>query len=390
MSNLVCRTCGQQKKKPPKPRLRVHLSDYISGNGISPHQRYIYILERASLTSTGYTSIMRAIGEAPCYEESILDVDDLKRAVRRRWRNAAEKGCKVARCNLGFAHSLGIGVPQDDKLAVQYWEHSAKAGNAIAMYELACSYRWGRGVARDPAESIVWLKGAAERGLLRAMTALGNCYERGIELQKDQSQSTMWWRKARNQTNEYIEQTNGTKKINDKTRIPEFETPLVVMTDMPERIIYVFQCDNTFGGVDENSNQQPEVLTADQSLTKKRSRDAEMDGNDIEGGRLVKKRAHLPSTEDCSGLDVLWGAIVTEEKEEEEEEKRKGNHLGNVNEPLGNVSPVVFPSPTTKKTNKARSSVCNQGSQQQQQQQQQRPVRMFHMKLRSQQTIHKM
>ncbi|MEQ9454192.1 MAG: tetratricopeptide repeat protein [Phycisphaeraceae bacterium] len=72
------------------------------------------------------------------------------------YRKAADAANTSAMFNLGVAYDNGVGVPVDDRLAVEWYRKAADAGNANAMYNLGIMYAEGRGVPQNDVEAYVW------------------------------------------------------------------------------------------------------------------------------------------------------------------------------------------------------------------------------------------
>src|SRR5579872_716071 len=65
---------------------------------------------------------------------------------------------------MGNRYAHGLGVPQDDKKAVEYYAESARRGYAKAQYALGYMYRTGRGVPRNYNAAAEWFEQAADQG----------------------------------------------------------------------------------------------------------------------------------------------------------------------------------------------------------------------------------
>ena len=82
----------------------------------------------------------------------------------REWRPLAEQGNAGAQFNLGFMYENGLGVPQDDKEAVNWYRKSAEQGNANAQYNLGLMYQGGLGALQDDVYAHMWFNIAASNG----------------------------------------------------------------------------------------------------------------------------------------------------------------------------------------------------------------------------------
>ncbi|MBT7756210.1 MAG: sel1 repeat family protein [Rhodospirillaceae bacterium] len=72
------------------------------------------------------------------------------------YKRLAASGDIRAQNELGFLHSVGQGVPQDDGKAAEWYRLAANAGYPPAQSSLAHFYAIGRGVARDDMEAHKW------------------------------------------------------------------------------------------------------------------------------------------------------------------------------------------------------------------------------------------
>ena len=58
----------------------------------------------------------------------------------REWQPFAEQGFADAQNNLGAMYAEGEGMPQDDRMAVQWYRRAAEQGNATAQAMLDAMY----------------------------------------------------------------------------------------------------------------------------------------------------------------------------------------------------------------------------------------------------------
>jgi len=111
----------------------------------------------------------------------------------REWRPLAEQGNAGAQFNLGFMYENGLGVPQDDKEAVNWYRKSAEQGYADAQYNLGNMYRQGLGVPQDDKEAVNWYRKSAEQGNANAQYNLGLMYQGGLGALQDDVYAHMWF-----------------------------------------------------------------------------------------------------------------------------------------------------------------------------------------------------
>ena len=101
----------------------------------------------------------------------------------RHFRIAAARGyVRVgAQHNLGVMYDNGVGVPEDDAIAVRWFRKAAEKGYLKSQSNLGLMYANGEGVPRDDVQAYLWFEVAARRGnpvatrnrdvLARSMTA---------------------------------------------------------------------------------------------------------------------------------------------------------------------------------------------------------------------------
>ena len=103
----------------------------------------------------------------------------------------ADQGHTHAQFNLGVMYRGGIGVPQNNDMAVMWYTLAAKRGLARAQSLLGSMYREGKSVTQDNKIAIKWYTLAAEQGDADARYYLGVMYKRGVL--QDYIYAYMWW-----------------------------------------------------------------------------------------------------------------------------------------------------------------------------------------------------
>ena len=61
----------------------------------------------------------------------------------REWKPLAEQGNARAQFMLGAMYEFGLGLPQNNKIAVKWYRLAAEQGNADAQHELGVMYQNG-------------------------------------------------------------------------------------------------------------------------------------------------------------------------------------------------------------------------------------------------------
>ncbi|RYG68013.1 sel1 repeat family protein [bacterium] len=80
----------------------------------------------------------------------------------------AESGFAPAQCLLGCLYHLGLGVPEDLTLALQWYREASDGGYAVASNNLGTMLYSGQGIASDIKEARRFYKKAAEQGFVHA------------------------------------------------------------------------------------------------------------------------------------------------------------------------------------------------------------------------------
>jgi TPR repeat protein len=87
----------------------------------------------------------------------------------------------------------------DYKTAVQMWEPLAKQGNPLAQFNMALLYHSGLGVEQDESMAVNWYHKAADNGYYMAQEYLAVGYQEGwFGLPKDQKKAKYWQRRVDN------------------------------------------------------------------------------------------------------------------------------------------------------------------------------------------------
>lgn len=112
----------------------------------------------------------------------------------------AEGGDATAQEKLSILYFYGRGVPEDEKLAMEWARRSADQGNLDAMFMIGSMYVFGDqipGTVDDPdVEAAKWYFEAASRGHADAQYGLGLLFLAGKGVVQDQEQAFNWIRRA--------------------------------------------------------------------------------------------------------------------------------------------------------------------------------------------------
>ena len=111
----------------------------------------------------------------------------------------AKQGNTEAQRKLGVMYRHGLGVKQNDALAIEWYRKAAEGGHVRAQNSLGIMYRFGLGVSKDSTEAAKWLKAAAEQGDAKGQENVGMLYLDGVGVKKSDQQAVYWLNKAATQ-----------------------------------------------------------------------------------------------------------------------------------------------------------------------------------------------
>ena len=118
---------------------------------------------------------------------------------RSRLEKLAANGDSQAQRLLGQIYSHGIGIPQNQALAVELFRKAADQNLSMAQANLGSCYEHGHGVVQDHVEAAAWFRKAADQNLALAQSNLGRMYQQGLGVTKDPVEAVVWYRKAADQ-----------------------------------------------------------------------------------------------------------------------------------------------------------------------------------------------
>ena len=114
-----------------------------------------------------------------------------------RWFNiAARQGHLMARNMLGRCHEHGWGCVADATVAARHYRIAAEAGLDWAMYNYANLLATGRGVVEDQSRALSLYRHAAELGHAKSMNLLGRYLEEGRVCPADPAAARDWYRRS--------------------------------------------------------------------------------------------------------------------------------------------------------------------------------------------------
>src|SRR5471030_2380039 len=114
-----------------------------------------------------------------------------------RWFGIAAKGGHLMACNmLGRCHEHVWGCTADATVAAKHYRDAAEAGLDWAMYNYANLLATGRGVAEDQAQALILYRRAAELGHAKSMNLLGRYLEDGRVCSADPLAARDWYQRS--------------------------------------------------------------------------------------------------------------------------------------------------------------------------------------------------
>ena len=114
------------------------------------------------------------------------------------WLPLARAGHAAAQRNIGQLYRLGLGVPQDLKVAANWYRLAARQGLARAQSNLAAMYLRGEGVEQDFTQAVAWFRRAAAQGHTLSQYNLDVMYQAGYGVEKSGEDAQRWFQLAAN------------------------------------------------------------------------------------------------------------------------------------------------------------------------------------------------
>ncbi|MDR1241915.1 MAG: hypothetical protein LBM00_03895 [Deltaproteobacteria bacterium] len=111
-------------------------------------------------------------------------------------RQAAEMGNATAQVDLGFMYMQGLGVPQDNQKAFEYYQKAADQRHDLGELNLGLLYVRGQGVRQDFVRAFEMFSRAARQGNVLGMLNLGVMYEQGDGVLRNFSKAIELYRMA--------------------------------------------------------------------------------------------------------------------------------------------------------------------------------------------------
>jgi TPR repeat protein len=113
----------------------------------------------------------------------------------------ARAGDADAQVTLGLMYAIGVGIPKDAVMAIEWFQKAAAQGNVDAQFHLGMMYVNDTEVPKDVVKAAEWFQKAAAQGLVNAQSQLGVMYVNGEGVPKDAVKAVEWFQKAAAQSN---------------------------------------------------------------------------------------------------------------------------------------------------------------------------------------------
>lgn len=97
---------------------------------------------------------------------------------------------------MGTAYAEGLGVEENQELAMAWYYRAADLGNMLAQHNLGNAYHEGSNAPQDLGIAAYWFHRAAEQGDALPMFWLGQFYERGEGVGQDREKALHWYRES--------------------------------------------------------------------------------------------------------------------------------------------------------------------------------------------------
>jgi TPR repeat protein len=132
------------------------------------------------------------------YSQGMNGVEKSYPDAARWYLKAANQGDADSQFTLGSLYRSGIGVEQNDQLALGWWLKAAASeeGHGEAAAWIGDSYARGVGVEQSYEDAVQWLSKAADLGNVEAMNTLSDMHMNGKGVSVDKKKGAEWARLA--------------------------------------------------------------------------------------------------------------------------------------------------------------------------------------------------
>ncbi|MBI3560267.1 MAG: sel1 repeat family protein [Gammaproteobacteria bacterium] len=115
------------------------------------------------------------------------------------WLPLAQQGNAEAQYNLALLFKNGLGIPKDERKALEWFHQAAHQGMTDAMYNIGVMYYEGKGAYRSDKSAIEWWQLGADNNHPNCEYNLGVMYAYGMGIQKDLNKALKLWQAAAQQ-----------------------------------------------------------------------------------------------------------------------------------------------------------------------------------------------
>jgi len=111
-------------------------------------------------------------------------------------QKGADKNFAPSKMAIGVLYTVGYGVKQDDRIAMEWFIKAAEQDDSEAERNIGLSYDYGNVVQKDKQKAISWFLRAANHGNRDAQDRLGQHYEHGDGVSQDYQNALFWYNKS--------------------------------------------------------------------------------------------------------------------------------------------------------------------------------------------------
>jgi TPR repeat protein len=150
----------------------------------------------ATAYATGRTATFRIVATAQRQTDAAM-LQSAEQALKEKrygdafnlYRLAADQGNAQAEVQLGNLYANGLGVAEDNALAVGWYRKAAEQGLPLAASSLGFMYMNGLGVPVDYSQALRWNQNAAASGDRKGLENLSRQYREGLGVDKNDTEA---------------------------------------------------------------------------------------------------------------------------------------------------------------------------------------------------------
>ncbi len=108
----------------------------------------------------------------------------------------ADAGHPEAQYRMAVMAQNGLGMVQNENMALKYMTGAAESGHALAQHGLGFMYMEGECAPSDPVKAIEWFRKAADQGMIGSLTTMARMYKEGLGVEKDLDEAKRLYHEA--------------------------------------------------------------------------------------------------------------------------------------------------------------------------------------------------